>query len=49
MLSGWSPSLFKNLLKGEIKSMTPLEMLHIILEDERYDPVRNRLNRVMSE
>jgi hypothetical protein len=49
MLSGWSPSLFKNLLKGEIKSMTPLEMLHIILEDERYDPVRNRLNRAMCE
>jgi hypothetical protein len=45
MLSGWSPSLFKNLLKGEIKSMTPLEMLHIILEDERYDLVRERLNR----
>jgi len=45
MLSGWSPSLFKNLLKGEIKSMTPLEMLRIILEDERYDPVRERLNR----
>jgi len=46
MVSGWSPSLFKNLLKGDIRSMTPLEMLRIILDDERYEPVRERLNRV---
>ena len=44
MVSGWSPSLFKNLLKGEIRNMTPLEMLRIILDDERYQPVRDRLN-----
>jgi len=43
MLSGWSPSLFKNLLKGDIRSMTPLEMLRIILDDERYKPVREKL------
>ena len=43
MVSGWSPSLFKNLLKGDIRSMTPLEMLRIILDDERYEPVRERL------
>ena len=43
MLSGWSPSLFKNLLKGDIRSMTPLEMLRIILDDERYQPVREKL------
>ena len=44
MVSGWSPSLFKNLLKGEIRSTTPLEMLRIILDDERYDAVRERLS-----
>jgi hypothetical protein len=43
MVSGWSPSLFKNLLKGEIRNMTPLEMLRIILDDERYQPVREKL------
>ena len=40
MLGGWSPSLFKNLLKGEIRNMTPMEMVRIILDDERYDLVR---------
>jgi hypothetical protein len=43
MVSGWSPSLFKNLLTGDIRSMTPLEMLRIILDDERYQPVREKL------
>ena len=46
MLSGWSPSLFKNLLKGDIRSMTPLEMLRIILDDERYKPVRQKLSEL---
>ena len=40
MLGGWSPALFKNLLKGDIRSMTPLEMVRITLDDERYDLVR---------
>jgi hypothetical protein len=43
MVSGWSPSLFKNLLKGDIRSTTPLEMLRIILDEERYQPVREKL------
>jgi hypothetical protein len=43
MIGGWSPSLFKNLLKGEIRSMTPMEMVRIILDDERYDLVRETL------
>lgn len=43
MVSGWSPSLFKNLLKGEIRSTTPMEMLRIILDDERYNPVRQKV------
>jgi hypothetical protein len=47
MLSGWSPSLFKNLLRGDIRKMTPQEMLHIILDDERYNPVRDMLNKYM--
>lgn len=40
MIGGWSPSLFKNLLKGDIRKMTPMEMVRIILDDERYDLVR---------
>lgn len=40
MIGGWSPALFKNLLKGEIRRMTPMEMVRIILDDERYDLVR---------
>lgn len=40
MVGGWSPTLFKNLLKGEIRSMTPMEMVRVILDDERYDLVR---------
>jgi len=40
MIGGWSPALFKNLLKGDIRRMTPLEMVRIILDDERYDLVR---------
>jgi hypothetical protein len=44
MLSGWSPSLFKNLMKGDIRSMTPMEMLRIQLDDDRYDPVRDAIS-----
>ena len=47
MVSGWSPSLFKNLLKGEIRSTTPMEMLRIILDDERYDPVRSKVTEFL--
>jgi hypothetical protein len=45
MVSGWSPSLFKNLLKGDIRSMTPMEMLRIQLDDDRYDLVRQTYNQ----
>lgn len=44
MVSGWSPSLFKNLLKGEIRTTTPLEMLRMTLDDDRYKLVRERLS-----
>ena len=46
MLSGWSPSLFKSLQTGEeIKASTPLEMLRVQLDDERYDPVREGVRK----
>jgi hypothetical protein len=44
MLSGWSPSLFKSLQSGEeIKASTPLDILRVQLDHERYDPVRQRV------
>jgi hypothetical protein len=43
MVGGWSPSLFKNLLKGDIRSMTPMEMVRLILDDERYELVRQTI------
>ena len=49
MLGGWSPALFKNLLKGEIRSMTPMEMVRIILDDERYDLVRKTAEPFLNE
>ena len=48
MVGGWSPSLFKNLLKGEIRSMTPMEMVRIILDDQRYDLVRSTMAPYMN-
>ena len=46
MLSGWSPSLFKSLQTGEeIKASTPLEMLRVQLDDERYEPVREGVRK----
>jgi hypothetical protein len=46
MLSGWSPSLFKAIQSGkEIKASTPLEALRVQLDDERYDPVRERVRK----
>jgi hypothetical protein len=46
MLSGWSPSLFKSLQAGEeIKASTPLEMLRLQLDDERYNPVREGVRK----
>jgi hypothetical protein len=46
MLSGWSPSLFKSLQAGEeIKASTPLEMLRLQLDDERYNLVREGVRK----
>lgn len=49
MISGWSPSLFKDLMKGEIRKMTPLEMVRLIFEDERYNLVRETLAPLIAE
>ena len=43
MLSGWSPSLFKVLTTEGARVQTPAEALRIQLDDERYDPIRQRL------
>ena len=43
MICGWSPSLFKDLMKGEIRKMTPYEMVRLILDDDRYNLVRDTL------
>lgn len=43
MLSGWSPSILKALQRGGVQMMTPLEGLRQVLDDERYDKVREAL------
>lgn len=43
MLSGWSPSLFKVLQKEGVIIQTPYAALRCQLDDERYDPVRARV------
>ncbi len=40
MLSGWSAAQFKILQKEGPRSLTPLEMLRLELDDPIYDPVR---------
>jgi hypothetical protein len=40
MVSGWSPSVLKALQTGTIEHMSPLAGLRSILDDVRYDPVR---------
>ncbi len=43
MLSGWSPSILKALQKGGVQMMTPIEGLRQVLDDERYDKVREAI------
>jgi hypothetical protein len=45
MLSGWSPSLFKVLQKEGVVIQTPYQALRCQLDDERYDPVRERVEK----
>ena len=43
MMSGWSPSLFKYIMKEGFKSITPYETLRMQLDDPIYDLVRDAL------
>lgn len=45
-LAGWSPSILKALQKGGVQVMTPYQGMRVILDDERYDPVRRVWNEV---
>jgi Mg-chelatase subunit ChlD len=51
MLSGFSPSLLKQVLNGEIQQksqkITPYDTLRNVLDDFRYDPVRKILKEVL--
>jgi len=49
MLSGWSPSLFKVLQKDGVMIQTPYAALRAQLDDERYDPVRARVEAWLTE
>lgn len=40
-LSGWSPSILKALQKGGVKLMTPYIGMRAVLDDARYDAVRD--------
>jgi hypothetical protein len=42
-LSGWSPSLFKVLCEEGPRAVTPMEVLRLMLDAKRYDPVRARV------
>jgi hypothetical protein len=42
-LSGWSPSLFKVLCEEGPRAVTPMEVLRLMLDAKRYDPVRQRV------
>jgi hypothetical protein len=43
-LSGWSPSLFKVLCEEGPRAITPMEVLRLMLDAKRYDPVRQRVS-----
>jgi len=45
-LSGWSPSILKALQKGGVQVQTPYQGMRQILDDTRYDPVRELFNGV---
>lgn len=39
LLSGYSPSLFKTILSGTEKDLTPYSILRKVIDDERYDAI----------
>jgi hypothetical protein len=48
-LSGWSPSLFKVLVEEGAKVQTPMDALRVMLDADRYAPIRARLAEVRGE
>jgi len=44
-LSGWSPSILTALQKGGVQVMTPYQGMRAVLDDERYDAVRELSRR----
>jgi hypothetical protein len=45
VISGWSPAILKYIMAGEnivekMKTMTPYKMMRQVLDDSRYDPIR---------
>jgi hypothetical protein len=48
-LSGWSPSLFKVLVEEGAKVQTPMDALRVILDADRYQPIRERLAKLRLE
>ena len=49
MFSGWSPNLFKYIMKNGFKAQTPYDGLRVQLDDEMYDLVRDRIKKYYSE
>ena len=45
-LSGWSPSILTALQKGGVQVMTPYQGMRTVLDDTRYDAVRNLWNEL---
>ncbi len=45
-LSGWSPAVLKALQTGNVDTVTPMTGLRILLDDPRYDPVREVFDTV---
>jgi hypothetical protein len=45
MFSGWSPSLFKYIMKNGFKVQTPYDGLRVQLDDELYDHVRDKIKK----
>jgi hypothetical protein len=46
-LSGWSPSILKALQKGGVKLMTPYIGMRAVLDDARYDTVREIVSELL--
>ncbi len=45
MISGWSPNILKVLQKGGVDCITPYAGMRAVLDDERYDKVREACKR----